>query len=265
MMDGSIVAEIDARLDRIERDHAIAIAFAIESGSRAWGFPSPDSDYDCRFVFIRPRRDYLTLYPRRDVIESELTPVLDVNGWDLGKAIKLLVKGNAVIIEWLTSPIVYRACHGFRGEFLALAQKIASRESIARHYVYLARRVIDTRLKNLDSVELKKLFYALRPAISLRWLRLHPSERVAPMSFPVLCAGADLPADLAACISGLLAEKAVTRELGRGAAPRLIVDVVYSELAIAEQSFVQTSPIDEAVYRVADDFFRHALEIYGPA
>jgi hypothetical protein len=79
---------------------------AIESGSRAWGFPSPDSDYDCRFIFVRPIEDYLSPWQRRDVIETPLEGDFDVNGWELGKAIRLLAKGNAVIIEWLMSPIV---------------------------------------------------------------------------------------------------------------------------------------------------------------
>lgn len=102
------VEQIDARLDDIEVDDRVAIAWAIESGSRAWGFPSPDSDYDCRFLFVRQVDDYLSPWVRRDVIETPLEGDLDVNGWDLGKAIKLLLKGNAVVIEWLTSPIAYR-------------------------------------------------------------------------------------------------------------------------------------------------------------
>ncbi len=107
--DQQIVSEIDARLNGICAEHNVTIPLAIESGSRAWGFPSPDSDYDCRFVFIRPREDYLTLFPPRDVIETPLTPILDVNGWDIGKAIKLMLNGNAVILEWLMSPLTYRS------------------------------------------------------------------------------------------------------------------------------------------------------------
>jgi hypothetical protein len=81
------------RVDSIVREHGVAIGLAVESGSRAWGFPSPDRDYDCRFVFIRPLAQYLTPWPRRDVIELPLVDELDVNGWDLTKSLKLLMKG----------------------------------------------------------------------------------------------------------------------------------------------------------------------------
>jgi hypothetical protein len=98
-MDPATVALIDARLEAIRRKHGVTIPLAIESGSRAWGFPSPDSDYDCRFVFIRPIEHYLTPWPDRDVIETPIEGDLDANGWDLGKALTLMLKGNAVIIE----------------------------------------------------------------------------------------------------------------------------------------------------------------------
>jgi predicted nucleotidyltransferase len=93
------VTAIDARLDAVVRDEQVAIPLAIESGSRAWGFASPDSDYDCRFLYLRRRRDYLALWPPRDVIETPLDGLLDVNGWDVAKALRLILKGNAVVIE----------------------------------------------------------------------------------------------------------------------------------------------------------------------
>jgi len=98
-MNPDTVAEIEARLAAIRRDEGVMIPLAIESGSRAWWFSSPDSDYDCRFLFIRSLDNYLSLFARRDVIETPLEGELDVNGWDVAKAIKLLLKGNAVVIE----------------------------------------------------------------------------------------------------------------------------------------------------------------------
>jgi predicted nucleotidyltransferase len=116
----------------------VAIGLAVESGSRAWGFPSPDRDYDCRFVFIRPLAHYLTPRPRRDVIELPLVDELDVNGWDLAKSLKFLMKGNAVIIEWLTSPLVYRGDEEFCSSFLALARAVADRNLVIRHHLHLS-------------------------------------------------------------------------------------------------------------------------------
>ena len=87
--DAATVERIQARLDGVERDHRVRVLWAVESGSRAWGFPSPDSDYDCRFFYVRRHDDYLSPWPPRDVIETPLGDVLDVNGWDLIKAIRL--------------------------------------------------------------------------------------------------------------------------------------------------------------------------------
>ncbi|MEM6906851.1 MAG: nucleotidyltransferase domain-containing protein, partial [Pseudomonadota bacterium] len=98
-------AEIMAKLTGIERDFGVRILFAIESGSRAWGFPSPDSDYDVRFVYVHPTDWYLSLTPGRDVIELPIRDDLDIGGWDLRKALNLLLKPNPVMLEWLSSPI----------------------------------------------------------------------------------------------------------------------------------------------------------------
>lgn len=259
-MDPAIVADVDVRLDAIAREHNVAIAFAIESGSRAWGFPSPDSDYDCRFVFIRPEADYLALFRMRDVIEAPLTPILDVNGWDLAKALRLLLKGNAVIIEWLTSPIIYRAEPRFRQALLALAMDIADRALIGRHYLHLARRTQKEWLSDPDQVALKKIFYVLRPALALRWLRLHAAANVAPMHFPTLVAGAQLGGDLADEIEALLRTKATTREMGAGTAPRPILDLIASELALAEPADCRSHPADPKTVAKAEDFFLRTIK-----
>ncbi len=255
-MDAETVAAIDARLADLEREHGVTIALAIESGSRAWGFPSPDSDYDCRFVFVRAPDDYLTLFPRRDVIETPLTEVFDVNGWDIAKALKLLLAGNAVIVEWLTSPIIYRADASFRDSFLQLAGMTADRARIAQHYLHLGRNILNARLGNLDDVPVKKLFYALRPAIALRWMRLHPDARLPPMHFPTLCAQSALAPDLNACIQDLLARKAVTRELGRGPMPEMIRHAILSEFEAADVAFTQRSERGPEDEERADAFFR---------
>jgi len=101
--DAATVERIQARLDEVERDHGVRVLWAVESGSRAWGFPSPDSDYDCRFFYVRRHDGYLSPWRPRDVIETPLDDVLDVNGWDLIKAIRL-----AAALHWtrtLGSPV----------------------------------------------------------------------------------------------------------------------------------------------------------------
>lgn len=262
-MDATTVSAIDARLDGVEREHGVKILLAIESGSRAWGFPSPDSDYDCRFVFIRPQKDYLTLFPKRDVIETPLTEVFDVNGWDLAKALKLLLAGNAVIIEWLTSPITYRANAHFRESFLDLAGITADRNRIAQHYLHLGRSIYESRLGNLEDIPLKKMFYALRPAIALRWMRLHPQARLPPMNFPELCRGAGLAPELGTAIEDMLARKAVTRELGRGPMPQMIRDAILVEFAAADIAFARGEPRPAEDEHRLDEFFRTCITRYA--
>jgi uncharacterized protein len=261
-LDPEVVREVDDRLDGVARDEQVAIPWAIESGSRAWGFPSPDSDYDCRFVFIRKQERYLDLFPPRDVIETPLTAVLDVNGWDVGKAIKLMLKGNAVIVEWLTSELVYRGDASFRDDFLELAERIVDRGRIARHYLHLAYSMRNRILED-DAVKLKKLFYVLRPVIALRWLRQRPNGRVAPMNFQALCTESELPQRLAAEIAAMVAKKAVTRELGEGTAPASLMTLIQDEIARAEAAFDQVlSPSDEQI-ALANAFFRHCIDKYG--
>ena len=151
-LDPTVVAEIDARL----AGAGVAIPWAIESGSRAWGFPSPDSDYDCRFIFVRPAADYLSPWPKRDVIETPLDAVFDVNGWDLIKAVRLLLKGNAVVVEWLRSPIVYTGDDDFRIGLLELAALVSNRALIGRHYLHVGRQ---KWAPGADDMSIKKIFY----------------------------------------------------------------------------------------------------------
>src|ERR1700761_7337456 len=162
-MNAGKVALIDAMLDRIAVEHRVFLPLAIESGSRAWGFASPDSDYDCRFVFVRRAVDHITPWTARDVIELPIEGELDANGWDLGKALQLLLRGNAVIVEWLRSPVAYRGEAWFRDSFLEFAGKAASREAICRHYLHLGERQRRVYFSDGNDIPQKKIFYALRP------------------------------------------------------------------------------------------------------
>ncbi|MGV9411138.1 nucleotidyltransferase domain-containing protein [Nocardia sp. NPDC003693] len=256
-MDPAVVATIDAELARIAREHRVDVLLAIESGSRAWGFPSPDSDYDCRFVYVRPLADYLTPWPGRDVIETPLIGLLDVNGWDLVKALQLLVRGNAVLIEWLMSPIVYSADIAFRDELRELADAVADRDQVARHYLHLGAR--QWRLFDTNR-SLKKVFYSLRPAMALRWLHEHPDRTVAPMHLPTLLAQCELPADLVDSIETLTELKSRTREMGAGAVPVPIADFITREFDRAEAEFTGNEPAHrERARALATEFFRRRL------
>lgn len=128
-----IVSEIKEKLDEIERKEGVRILHAIESGSRAWGFVSPDSDYDVRFVYVRPKEDYLRLDEPRDVIEWQLDEVLDINGWDLKKALLQFAKGNATLYEWSSSPIVYRTTDDW-SKIKEVSKQYFSEKAAVYHY-----------------------------------------------------------------------------------------------------------------------------------
>ncbi|MDD3444703.1 MAG: nucleotidyltransferase domain-containing protein [Zavarzinia sp.] len=253
-MDPVVVAAVKDRLNAVRADHGVAIPLAVESGSRAWGFPSPDSDYDCRFVYVRRMDDYLTPWPRRDVIETPLEGVFDVVGWDLTKALQLLVKGNAAIVEWLMSPITYAGDPLFRTEFIDLARVIAPRGRIVRHYLHLGRQQFRQHVTAHEEISLKRLFYVLRPAMALRWMRLNPEISLPPMDFRVLVAGADLPPAVVALVADLLERKARTREMGVGTVRPEVLALVEREFNPGNED--EGGGTDEEHHAVAAAFFR---------
>ncbi|EJN13282.1 putative nucleotidyltransferase [Bradyrhizobium sp. YR681] len=260
-MDGEKVAQIDVMLDRVIEEHRVFLPLAIESGSRAWGFASPDSDYDCRFVYVRRAVDHITPWVSRDVIELPFEGDLDANGWDLRKALQLLLKGNAVIVEWLCSPVVYRGQAWFRDEFLAFARGAASREAVCRHYLHLGERQRRVYFGDGTSVAQKKIFYALRPAAALRWLRMRPAEAVAPMHFPTLMAECDPPSELKSEVVELMARKSITHELGSAPLPRTVANFLDTEFELARGLVEGRGPgaSEEMILRT-EQFYRGVVE-----
>lgn len=253
-LDPDVVAEIDRRLTSVAQQHGVQIPWAIESGSRAWGFPSPDSDYDCRFIYVRRPDDYLSLWPARDVVETPLDKVFDVNGWDLAKTVRLIAKGNATAIEWLCSPIVYTGDPAFRDGLLSLAHNVVDRSTIGRHYLHVALQ------QRTGPASLKRFFYVLRPTAALRWLDTHPDAAIPPMDLPTLIDDGDVAADVRAAVHDLIAQKARTRELGAGTPPPVLEHFVAAQLERAAEHETMAPVHDPVrVRRVADDYFSTLL------
>lgn len=266
-LDPGIVERIDARLGRVENDHQVVIGWAIESGSRAWGFPSPDSDYDCRFLYVRPTAAYLSPWLPRDVIETPLDHVYDVNGWDLRKAVDLMVRGNATVLEWVRSPIVYRGDPAFRDLLLELAEQVVEPGLVARHYAHVARQQWD-RLgaAGAEAVRLKGVFYCLRPAAALRWMRARPGSAVPPMRLLTLLEESDAPAAVLDAARELIRVKAQTRELGTGPFPPVLRAFVSAEITAADLVGDGARRHDpERSRAIAAETFRRALTRFdGP-
>jgi predicted nucleotidyltransferase len=206
-------ADIEQRLAAIEAGEGVRYLLAVESGSRAWGFPSPDSDYDVRFVYVRPRDWYLNLSAGRDVIETPIEGDMDINGWDIRKMLTLMLKSNAVASEWLASPIRYRPDHPTVARIAALADAIFDPRGIGYHYAHLGQRAVDRRLEGDEAIPVKHYFYGLRPALAIRALRLNPVRR-PPMNLRRLMEESDLALSLSAIIEELVEAKSRTRELG---------------------------------------------------
>lgn len=222
---------IDQRLDAIESESGVCILYACESGSRGWGFASPDSDYDVRFLYVHPPAWYLRVTPGRDVIECPIAGLLDINGWELRKALGLLKKGNAVLAEWLRSPVVYRADAGFLDAIRQAAQRVWQPERAFHHYLHLARGQYRRYLRG-ETVRLKKYFYVLRPLLAALWIE--QGRGVPPMLFSDLVAGVVGDPGLCSAIETLLGRKRCAAELEHGGPIREIHGFVETELSRLE-------------------------------
>ena len=221
--------ELDKKLSELEKAENIRILHCIESGSRAWGFESPDSDYDVRFIYVRPGEFYLRLDKTRDVIEWQLDDVWDINGWDLSKALRLLHKSNPTMFEWNNSPIVYRTTEEWQSLKGLINDCFCSRPG-AWHYLSMAKGN-NREFLHGDEVRLKKYFYVLRPILACEWIIKKGTP--PPMLFSEL-SEAMLPEEMKAPVNDLLRKKMETPELGTGRRIDVLNDFIDSRLADIE-------------------------------
>ena len=243
--------EISDYLQNLESQENVRVVYAVESGSRAWGFASPDSDFDIRYIYIRPAEWYLSVQKRRDVLEAMVDPELDFAGWDLQKTLVLLRKSNPSLIEWLASPIVYIEDTDFMADFRSLASQCVSLQACMKHYLSMASANWQSYF-GAENVLLKKYLYVLRPIYACRWIERY--QTTPPVAFDDLLVGAGEPGEVAVALAELLQLKLVTSELG--ARPHMVPldKFIVSELArIRELKVESPRPID---YEVLDDFFR---------
>lgn len=250
--------QIESALKAIERREGVRVLLAIESGSRAWGFASPDSDYDVRFLYVRPASWYLSIQSRRDVIEQPITSELDVSGWDIRKALALLCKPNPVLLEWMESPIVYRMDRAALARLREIAALTLSRPAQYRHYWHLGQQQMRRVIEKHDEVALKKYFYLIRPAATLAWMRAHRDKRV-PMDLPSLLDGIKLPRGVAAAIEDLLARKRKTSELGIGPRVPVLDAWLDREFARAEPMASRPLRMVPAAIEAADALFQRLV------
>lgn len=173
------------KLEEIEDRYNVKILYAVESGSRAWGFPSKDSDYDVRFIYIHPHEWYLSIDPqgvgkKREVIEEPINDLLDISGWEITKALRLFRKGNPPLFEWLRSDIIYYQKYSFIDNLRALERVAFHPHSMMYHYLNMARNNYREYLQG-GAVKIKKYFYVLRPILACQWIEKY--NETPPMSF----------------------------------------------------------------------------------
>lgn len=170
---------VPQKLKEIEKEYGIRILFAVESGSRAWGTHSPQSDFDVRFIYIRPREEYLRLEQTRDVLEFPIDDGWDMAGWDLSKTLQLLHNANSQIYEWFASPIVY-VDEGFSQRFRPLLDAYFSAQSAVRHYLNQADRKRKQQ-QRAEPTKVKHYLYGFQHLAAARWILAHQAP--VPLSY----------------------------------------------------------------------------------
>lgn len=260
MINDDICADILRRLVKAEEEHGIRILFAVESGSRAWGFASPNSDYDVRFIYTREPSWYqaVDLEERRDVIEYPIVDDIDLNSWDVRKALRLYWKSNPAFVEWIQSPITYLENGGFRANALKILPSIYSPEKGIYHYRSMARTNYRGYLREAV-VPLKKYFYVLRPLLAARWVE--KTGCAAPIEFEkLLSLLKDEPAVLSQ-VHRLLEQKRNTPELGRAAAVPMLNEFIEAELAVEPTEVPKKSRSPQVIGQL-NQLFHNVLREY---
>jgi len=252
-------------LHQVSKEHGVRILYACESGSRAWGFASPDSDYDVRFVYVHPIDWYLSVEKGRDVVERMLPGDIDLAGWELRKTLSLLRKSNPPLFEWTRCPLVYHRDEDLWPTFLAVAEAYYSPERCFFHYLSMAQGNLKDYLLGPD-VQLKKYLYVLRPLFACLWLERQLSGLAepcpVPMEFDALRHGLGLHDDLQSAVDALLLRKAAGLE--KETSPRIepISAFIESELPRLAAVAVRPGPLPDS--RPLDSFLRSAIALASP-
>lgn len=246
------------KLKNIEEQHNVTILYAVESGSRGWGFASQDSDYDVRFIYAHPVDWYLAIHEKKDFIEYPINDLLDINGWDVKKALQLYKKSNAGLMEWLSSPIIYRDDGYIANELRALVPLYFNPIAVMYHYLNTARNTFD-EICQAREVKLKKYFYILRPLLACRWIEKNGT--MPPMPFDLLLRDQALDRDLHAQIGALIERKIKSVESDREARNEPLMNFCAQQIAYYQEylTVVKPKPI-KGNYARLDELFLSTIK-----
>nr|WP_285891045.1 nucleotidyltransferase domain-containing protein [Mesobacillus subterraneus] len=262
-MERIVVKEIILKsLAKIEEDYDVKILYAVESGSRAWEFPSKDSDYDVRFIYVHKKEDYLTIDQmgigkKRDVIELPINDLLDITGWELTKALKLFRKSNPPLMEWLRSGIVYYQAFSTIDQMKELSKEVFAPNSCLHHYLNMASNNFREYLQG-DQVKIKKYFYVLRPVLAAKWIEKY--NEFPPLEFPALLEDLLPEGELMKEIHTLLQRKISGDELDYEPKIEVINEFLNEEIARLKE-YTSTLNVELPDFTPQlDQLFRNTLE-----
>ncbi|MDR1135809.1 MAG: nucleotidyltransferase domain-containing protein [Clostridiales Family XIII bacterium] len=248
------------KLKELERTECITILHAVESGSRAWGFASPDSDYDVRFFYIRPQSEYLRLEQRKDVIECPLDGELDINGWDFDKTLRLLHSSNPTLFEWNSSPLVYITTAFFQSIIPRINEYFTAKSGLW-HYLSMAEKNYRTYLKG-EIVRAKKYFYVIRPLLACRWILANATP--PPMLFSELVES-QLEAEYKSAVDNLLHIKKDMPEIGEIPRIQQLNDFIDENLILIRERIEQLPNINKKSWEPLNEIFLKAVGQFGRA
>lgn len=248
--------KIKKYLSDLEEEKGIEILLACETGSRAWGFPSPDSDFDVRIIYKHDKDWYLSLTEEKDTIEYFLeNNEIDISGWDLKKSLRLLAKSNPPLLERIQSPIIYKVDKEFLTGINSVAQKTYSRIATIHHYLSMAKKAFE-EVTNTEEYKLKKFFYALRASVACLWIL--EKKEIPPIEFGKMLNGLDLPANLKTRIGELIEIKSTISETYRHKGEIVLTEFMKTCIERAENES-KSLPASKGKMTDLNDFFLKTL------
>lgn len=253
-VDAAMFERIQQALERIEWEYQCEVLFACESGSRAWGFASEDSDYDVRFIYRCAPQDYVRIGKRRDVIELPIDSELDISGWDITKAIGLLRKSNPSVLEWLQSPIVYQKNEAAFTNLLDLAEPSLNTAGIFWHYFSMAKNNYQRVFDNPNKPLMKRYLYVLRPLLCAKWVARYKTQ--PPVVFDEVILGTVSNKNVLKDIDALLSAKSQSTEKSRFVPTLRLTQMIDSTFGALEKYQPQKQPLQD---RVAFERVLHQL------
>ena len=252
-----MIDEIKSELARLETEHDIKILLAVESGSRAWGFASQDSDWDVRYIYIHKLDWYLRIDQYKDSQEEILPNDIDLSGWELRKALGLFRKSNPPLLEWLRSPIVYLEQFSTAEKLRELSVKYYNPRSCMYHYLSMAKGNFNEFLKDRELVKIKKYFYVLRPVLACEWIL--NEESFPPMEFDRLVDTQVKDPQVRTAIDNLLERKMAGEELREEPKIHVLNELLGAKIKYFSEFVGEIDTVDKPQTETLDDLFRGTL------